>query len=139
MKNKLIFLVVLVMTLCSGLMGCAYRLTNSKFTEFELLDAQGNVIPPKPDADFPEIISTNLYPRFLAASLIGFFETTSNKEPSRITTLHYDDLYSISNEGDYILIVQPVLYKRRSSDSNLLDRVDSPSITTKVHLVQNIK
>lgn len=119
--------------------GNAYRWSNSKLTKYELLDTQGNSIPPKPDADFPEIISTNLYPHFLAASFIGFFETASNKETSRITTLQYDDLYSITNEGDYMLIVQPVLYKRRSSDGNLLDRIDSPCITTKVHLVPNIK
>ena len=106
----------------------------NKLTQFELLDDRGNVIPPKPDADFPEIISTNLYPRFLAPSFIGYFETATNKEPLRITELHYDNLFPVTNAGDYMLIVQPVLYKRKLSNSNLIERADSPCITTKVYL-----
>ena len=59
------------------------------------------------------------------------------------------DLYSITNEGDYTLTVQPVLYKQGNGTNltdkfgnkytDILNRVDLPSVTTKVHLVPNMK
>jgi len=61
------------------------------FTKYKLLDGRGNVVSPKPDAVFPEVISTNMRPRFLAASFIGYFGRGS-KEPSRMTVINYEDL-----------------------------------------------
>jgi len=132
------------------------------------------------EANFPEIISTNVYPRVPGSSIVIYTGCASNQPPSQISALKLYDLYSITNEGDYTLTVQPVLYrphldfdyfpmskeqlielvKKQGSEhisqywSNevllvatnyeesalyILYRVDLPSVTTKVHLVPNVK
>jgi hypothetical protein len=155
--------------------GGGYYLTpNGKFTQFQLLDAKGNVIPPNSNAgtnllgsassyydqkliyrtdlpawaspssgslvaNFPMLISTNLYPHLLDGDMAGKTWSSTNLPPLQyISLLKLDEIYSVTNEGDYTLTVQPVLYKKRI-ETNLLDRVDLPSVTTKVHLVRNVK
>jgi hypothetical protein len=121
---------VLIVTSCMNV--CTQNKDNlPPFTRFKLLDSRGNVVPPRPGAVFPEVISTNMLPRFLAASFIGYFEHGSNKEPSRMTVINYEDLYAITNEGDYTFIVQPVLFKSNRTNAAILDRVKSPSIRIK--------
>jgi hypothetical protein len=61
-------------------------------------------------------------------------ESVTNFPPLGINALKLDEVYSITNEGDYTLTVQPVLYKKRI-ETNLLDRVDLPSVSTKIHLM----
>jgi hypothetical protein len=147
-----------------------------KFAKFELLDSDGKMMQPKPDAgtnllkwythnpayntnthtwydrgwadqtnvpawasptngslavDFPEIASSKDFPYF-GRPIVGAFNF-SRGEPETISTFVLGDLYSITNEGDYTLTVQPVLYKKRM-ETNILDRVNLPSVTTKVHL-----
>jgi len=167
-----------------------YMTPNGKYAKFELLDAQGNVIPPIPHAginwmelilenqgglisfpdigrklvyqtnlpswvslsngllvsDFPKTISTNVYPRIeysrvggkTYSDIIGKIDSTTNRPPFFVGLFRLDYIYSVTNEGDYTLTVQPVLYKKRI-ETNILDRVDLPSVTTKVHLVPNEK
>jgi hypothetical protein len=100
-------------------------------------------------ADFPKIVSTNVYPRIKTSTdiwtnysdIVGKIDSTTNRPPFPYVGLFpLDYIYSITNEGDYTLTVQPVLYKRYNhSDDSILDRVDLPSVTTKVHLVRNVK
>jgi hypothetical protein len=91
-------------------------------------------------ADFPQTISTNVYPLYgqdgEIACHIGF---VSNGGTARINLLNLNDLYSITNEGDYTLTVRPVLYDQHNRNYATLDRLDLPSVTTKVHLVPNKK
>jgi hypothetical protein len=159
---------------------------NGKFARFELLDINGNVIPPKPDAGtnllkrtlnrrggfvsfpdiarkleyetnlpkwmspsdaaliakFPKTISTNIYPHieygkasgWVDSDIVGDIWSVTNQPPPVISLLKLDEIYSVTNEGDYTLTVEPVLYKQRIG-TNILDRVDLPSVTTKIHLL----
>ena len=96
--------------------------------------------------DFPKTISTNVYPRIESSTdygtnysdIRGEIGSNTNLPPYVIGFLKLDEIYSVTNEGDYMLTVQPVLYKKRM-ETNILDRVDLPSVTTKVHLVPNAK
>jgi hypothetical protein len=88
--------------------------------------------------DFPETASSKDYPHY-GTSIVGDFDF-SRGEPAPINLFTLGDLYSITNEGDYTLIVQAVLYKQfNHTNRDILDRVDLPSVTTKVHLVPNVK
>lgn len=97
-------------------------------------------------ADFPKTISTNVYPYIESIGFNGKFDSdirgeiwsVTNQPPHLIGFLKLDEIYSVTNEGGYTLAVQPVLYKLRVG-TNVLDRVDLPSVTTKVHLVPNAK
>lgn len=96
------------------------------------------------EADFPKIISTNVYPRFPGKfsdrTVAGDILESRLLPPENINVLILDDLYSITNEGDYTLTVCPVLYKQYNhADSAILDRVDLPCVTTKIHLIPNVK
>jgi hypothetical protein len=97
-------------------------------------------------ADFPKAISTNVYPRIeysriagnVYSDIMGEIDSTTNRPPFFVGLFRLDYIYSVTNEGDYTLTVQPVLYKKRI-ETNILDRVDLPSVTTTVHLVPNAK
>lgn len=85
-------------------------------------------------ANFPKTISTNVYPHFSSnGQMAGEIWSVTNRPPNYISLLKLDEIYSVTNEGDYTLIVQPVLYKCRNADTTTLDRVDLPGVTTKVH------
>jgi hypothetical protein len=168
--------------------GSGYYLSpNGKFARFELRGADGNVIPPNPDAgtnllerhlignsvgssadmtprlaylpklpkwvapasgslvaDLPRRISSDAFPHLkhsgdsdgLSTIILGEISSVTNRPPSVLSLLRLDEVYSVPNEGDYTLTVQPVLYKKQTG-TNVFDRVDLPSITTKVHLVPN--
>ena len=141
---------------------------NGKFAKFELSDSTRHVIPLKPTAgtnlldttgtfyrttppvwaapsagsivaNFPENISTNDWPLYYTGvGLARSVNLAAHGNPKQINSLNLYDLYSISNEGDYTLTIQPVLYEQRIG-TNTLDRVDLPSVATKVHLVPNVK
>jgi hypothetical protein len=152
-----------------------FQAPNGKFAKFELLDAEGNVVPPIPSAGrtaltkwgnvtrdpgwainygadqpewlaldsgslvgvFPETVTTNVYPRFTdTGQMAGEIRSFSNRPPTYISLFKLEDrIYCVPKEGDYTLTVQPVLYKqRRQPDDGILDRVDLPSVTTKVRL-----
>jgi len=89
-------------------------------------------------AKFPKTITLNVYPGQEYTGMIGKIECFTNWPPPYLGFLKLDQIYSVTNEGDYTLTVQPVLYKKRI-ETNILDRVDLPSVTTKVHLVPNVK
>ena len=89
-------------------------------------------------AKFPKTITTNVYPHQEYTGMIGKIDCVTNWPPPYLAFLKLDQIYSVTNEGDYTLTVQPVLYKQRIG-TNILDRVDLPSVTTKVHLVPNVK
>jgi len=141
-----------------------------KFAKFELLNSDGNIMQPKPNAgtnllkwynhdlahqtnqpawasptngslevDFPATASAEEYPHFRSGSIVGDFDFFGGY-PMPISLFTLGDLYSITNEDDYTLTVQPVLYKQfNHTNSDILDRVDLPSVTTKIHLVPNEK
>jgi hypothetical protein len=91
--------------------------------------------------DFPELTTAGVFPHFhsLSGAIVVGFWFSAKIGPMPICTFVLGDLYSITNEGDYTLTVQPVLYKYQLpsdlNDKTLFHRVDLPSVTTKVHLV----
>jgi hypothetical protein len=66
-------------------------------------------------ADFPETTTTNVLPRWNGKadtlSPCGF-TFVSNGAPGQIAQFNLDDEFSITNAGDYMLTVQPVIYSR---------------------------
>ena len=142
---------------------------NGKFASFELSDSSGHIIPPKPTAgtnmleaygtvyrtnppawalpsagslvaDFPEKVSTNAWPLYYkGGGLAPGGHLSGYGIAEQICSLNLYDLYSITNAGDYTLTIQPVLYLHKSYDSEFLDRIDFPIVTTKVHLVAKVK
>jgi len=98
-------------------------------------------------ADFPETASPADFPHVGSGELVGNFRFFSYSSCS-IATCQLGDLYSITNEGDYTLTAQAVLYKLDDAEDRpiycfqtnlVLHRVDLPCITTKVHLLPNEK
>ena len=142
---------------------------NGKFAKFELVDSNGHVIPPKLTAgtnlfdsvgvyyktnppawaapyagslvaDFPEKVSTNVWPLYYKGiGMARSFHIDGRGDAEEICSLNLYDLYSITNGSDYSLTIQPVFYIQKSFGSEFLDRVDLPSVTTKVHLVPSVK
>jgi hypothetical protein len=98
---------------------------------------------------YPDTISDLEYPRANMNYPIslngGFFEFAgfvSNGPPCQIGYIKFNDIFDIKAEGDYTLTVQPVLYRMHNEGGTFqgyLDRVDLPSVTTKVHLVPNAR
>jgi len=149
--------------------GGGYLMTPSgKFAKFELVDPDGNLVPPKPGAgtilrhmytnatfgtnlpawadpsdgaleeNFPDTISSDVYPRDPTGEVAGDFYIIKGLPPNPINFLKLRDAYSITNEGDYTLTVCPILYKMHSrTNLDVLDRIDLPCVTTKIHLVPN--
>jgi hypothetical protein len=91
-------------------------------------------------AFFPKTISTSVYPHWFDGRVVGETGCATNIPPSTLASLNLDEIYSITNEGDYTLAVQPVLYKRYNhKDEDILDRVDLPCVKTTIHLVPKKK
>jgi len=117
--------------------GC-FTTPNGKFAKFELLGTNGIALQPKKNggtnlfgvnglfyktnlptwaamsagslvADFPQTTSINIYPHGNSACSLGF---VSNGSPARINLFNLNDVFSITNEGDYTLTVQPVIYSQ---------------------------
>jgi hypothetical protein len=92
------------------------------------------------EVDFPEITTGSVFPRkhLLSGAFAGRFMFRARMGPMPISTFVLGDLYPITNEGDYTLTVQPVLYKYQLpsplNDKTMFHRVDLPAVTTKVHL-----
>lgn len=101
------------------------------------------------ERDYPAILSDLEYPRWRAneyghqdGSYMHFAGFTSNGPPCIIGFVTFNDIFAIKTEGDYTLIVQPVLFRQHFDGGTFqgyLDRVDLPSVTTQVHLVPNAK
>ena len=102
------------------------------------------------EGNYPDTISDLEYPRanmdVSRSKKGGFFEISkgfvSNGPPCHIGYIKFNDIFSIKTEEDYTLTVQPVLYRMHTEGGTFqgyLDRVDLPSVTTKVHLVLNVK
>ena len=119
------------------------------------------------EANFPMTISTNMYPLTPnTMSYISHQENGSDIEmhPSMDSTnlhrfkgdinglcwnlkgagnlgyLNLNGIYAITKEDDYTIIVQPVIYtKSNTTNPAILDRVDLPTVTTKIHLLPSVK
>jgi hypothetical protein len=97
--------------------------------------------------DFPETTTVKVFPHGRGGGVAGVFIFSTKQGPLPISKFVLGDLYSITNEGDYTLTVQPVLYKFGNGTNltdmfgnkytDILNRVDLPSVATKVHLVPN--
>ena len=94
---------------------------------------------------YPETLSDLEFPRWRVnayghqgGSYIHFAGFTSNGPPCHIGNIYFNDIFAIKTAGDYTVTVQPVLYRMHNEAGTFqgyLDRVDLPSVTTKVHLV----
>ena len=114
--------------------------------------ARSHPMPSLQDAsveeDYPATISDTEYPRWKngdglqAGRFMKFAGFVSDGPPCHIGYVKFNDIFSIKAEGDYTLTVQPVLYRMHHDGGTFqgyLDRVDLPSVTTKVHLIPNGK
>ena len=125
------------------------------FPKFELKSADGNILQPYPgcvmEMACPKRIPVRSYPSYKVSYLVGEIWFVTNGPPSSTPPKEISAYYSITNEGDYTLTVHPVLYQNRTgrkidikkdfqeTNTNYFDRVDLPSVTTKVHLLPNTK
>jgi hypothetical protein len=92
--------------------------------------------------NYPDTISDLEYSRWKKGSFLNHSGFAINGPPCHIGYIKFNDIFSIKSEGDYTLTVQPVLYRMHNDGGTFqgyLDRVDLPSVTTKVHLVPNEK
>jgi hypothetical protein len=88
--------------------------------------------------NYPDKISDLEYPRWESGSFVDFVGFVSNGPPCHIGHIRFNDVFMVKKAGDYTVTVQPVLYRMRyegGTFQGFLDRVDLPSISTKVHLV----
>jgi len=122
--------------------GGYYVAPNGKFAKFELAKINGAIIQQIKGASledqYPQSISVHDFPRWPDGQLKGLFGFFSNSPPAQLKEVKIRDIYSINDEGDYTLTVSPVIYKF-GTNVGYLDRVDLPSVTSKVHLVPNVK
>ena len=91
---------------------------------------------------FPKAILASAYPYGPGGTIVGEIGAFSNEPPEHINILNLTDLYNVTNEGNYTLTVQPVLYKLRletALKNGSLDRVDLPSVSTKIYLRPKLK
>ena len=119
--------------------------------KFELKSPDGKVLKPNPGS-LPEVALPSRMPvKLFPITQLGFHEGeiwfVTNGPPCPIASYALNWSYAITNEGDYTLTVRPVLYQNRTgkkieitkdfreTNTNYFDRVDLPSVTTKVHLV----
>ena len=89
------------------------------------------------EKNYPGTISDLEYARYKDGSYFAFAGFVSNGPPCEIGCMKINDVFSIKSEGDYSLIVQPVLFRMHYDGGTFLgylDRVDLPCVTTKVHL-----
>ena len=117
--------------------------------KFELKSPEGKVIQPNSEhileKNWPSRIPVKLFSPLKVGPLAGEIWFVTNGPPCPISYQEFRD-YAITNEGDYTLTVRPVLYQNRTgkkieltkdfyeTNTNYFDRVDLPSVTTKVHL-----
>ena len=98
---------------------------------------------------YPETLSDLEYQRwrvtaygYKSGSFIHFSGFTSNGPPCQIGYINFNEIFAIKTGGEYTVTVQPVLYRMHNEGGTFqgyLDRVDLPSVTTKVHLVPSEK
>jgi hypothetical protein len=113
-----------------------------KFRMFELRDSNNIVMPLRSEAshetNLPFRISIKELPRWPHGGLkntIGFF---TNGRPYILNDIKFQDLYRITNEGDYTLNVCAAIYKFESN-IEYLDRIDLPCVVQKIHLMPSPK
>lgn len=122
-----------------------YRVKNAVMASAEKEHVNNH--PPSVDdasveENYPDTISDLEYSRWKNGSFLHYAGFVSNGPPCHIGYIKFNDIFSIPTEGDYTLTVQPVLYRMHYDGGTFqgyLDRVDLPSVTTKVHLVPNAK
>jgi hypothetical protein len=86
----------------------------------------------------PDTIPDLEYSRWENGAFLHHVGFVSNGPPCWIGYIKFNDIFSIKTEGNYTLLVQPVLYRMHCDGGTFqgyLDRVDLPSVTTKIHLV----
>jgi hypothetical protein len=115
-----------------------------------MLSARNELVNTHPPSDedasveenYPDTISDLGYPRWKNGSFLHFCGFVSNGPPCQIGYIKFNDIFSIPAEGDYTITVQPVLFRMHLDGGTFqgyLDRVDLPSVTTKAHLVPDVK
>jgi len=97
----------------------------AKFRMFRLEDSNGVVVPTRPgitmEHQFAQIMAWKDFPR--PHNIFDSPEWGTNHFPVILAQIQLNEIYDITNEGEYTLTVGPVLYE---SEVNLacLDRVD---------------
>lgn len=125
------------------------------FPKFELKSSDGKILQPYPgcvvEKDCPSRIPVSSFPTYKISYLVGEIWFVTNGPPCPIVPQEFRAYYAITNKGEYTLTVRPVLYQNRTGkkieiakdfngmNTNCFDRVDLPEVSTKVHLVPNVK
>lgn len=97
----------------------------------------------------PSLLSSNSYPRYLEWTALlfgdpgrysgpvpgynGLFEKSGDTQ-GEICVIHLKEIYSLTNKGDYKLIVWPKIYKRTETNDNVYQRIDLAPVSTTVHV-----
>jgi hypothetical protein len=90
------------------------------------------------EENYPDTISDLEYTRWKNGSFLHFVGFVSNGPPCHIGYINFNDIFSVKTEGDYTLMVQPVVYRMHYDGGTFqgyLDRVDLPSVSAKIHLL----
>lgn len=135
--------------------GDYFQPPTGELAEFKLLSPDGTIVAPvNPytsfDHDWPKRIPVKLYPGIKVGPLAGEFWFLTNGPPFCVADYNLSHYYPVTNEGDYTVIVRPVLYHNltggkidvsggnfHQTNTNYFDRVDFPEVSAKVHLVPN--
>ena len=110
----------------------------AKFRMFRLEDSNGVVVPTRPgitmEHQFAQIMAWKDFPR--PHNIFDSPEWGTNHFPVILAQIQLNEIYDITNEGEYTLTVGPVIYE---SEVNLayLDRVDFPYLSGKMHLMKS--
>jgi hypothetical protein len=146
------------MNLLSGIIG--NRLSYDSNTPAWALPSGGSL-----SADFPQTAMINVYPHrmhpqgpvmvftnghyvsvppksYVTEKAPAFREVLANcgMLPDSLGHMNLSSMYSINEDGDYTLTVQPAVYKMYNHTNwDILDRVLLPEVTTKVHLLRNVE
>ncbi len=108
---------------------------SGKPPRMELRDTNGITVPPlkgKMDGNMPDKLRPADFPITPPATLYNYILFGRNA-PALLSSFSLNDVYHVKQEEDYTLTVFPVIYKFEAS-YEYANRIDLPTITTKVHL-----
>lgn len=109
---------------------------NPRFSKFELRNSNDVVMPflkgVTIQGESPAKIPIGTLPQRRTGGSMDVIWFTTNSGPKILTNIYLNAVYRIDCEGDYRLTVRPAIYE--FGGDSFLDRVDLPTVTTKVHL-----
>lgn len=129
---------VFVLTSKTNAMWNYVEAPGNKFAKLELRDTNGVVIPPlkgkKLDDDLPQkIVEEDLPTTPASIHLRRAWLMLPPSVPEPLKDFNIQDVYRITNAGDYTLKICVAIYQFAPDRKSVL-RIDLPCVTTKIHL-----